>query len=277
MAASFPSYYIYSSFFPSDSVGWVGGGLLWKTSNGGVNWATQGAINTIYNMHFIDNLTGWVCGSYNTISRTTNGGTNWIIQRNDPGSSNAIVTSIYFRNYNTGWAVQSNGTILRTTNSGLNWNQYGSGTMNSLSYVCFPSDSAGWIAGDRGTIMKTNGDGTLTRINNSSGTIPDNYTLSQNYPNPFNPQTKINFSIPLSRGVTAEGGLGVFVSLIIYDLLGREVTTLVNEELKPGTYEADWDGSGYSSGVYFYKLVVGDPSTGSGRGFVETKKMVLMK
>jgi len=67
------------------------------------------------------------------------------------------------------------------------------------------------------------------------------------------------------------------VKLVIYDLLGREVATLVNEELRPGTYEADWDGSNYSSGVYFYKLVVGDPSTGSGRGFVETKKMVLMK
>ncbi len=103
-------------------------------------------------------------------------------------------------------------------------------------------------------------------INNS---LPSNFSLSQNYPNPFNPQTKIKFSIPLSRGVTAEGGRGVFVSLIIYDLLGREVTTLVNEELKPGTYEVDWDGSNYSSGVYFYKLEAGD--------FTETKKMVLMK
>jgi len=77
--------------------------------------------------------------------------------------------------------------------------------------------------------------------------------------------------------VTAEGGRGVFVSLIIYDLLGRQITTLVNEELKPGTYEADWDGSNFSSGVYFYKIISEDPSTGSGRGFVETKKMILMK
>ena len=57
------------------------------------------------------------------------------------------------------------------------------------------------------------------------------------------------------------------VKLIVYDLLGREVATLVNEELKPGTYEADWDGSNYSSGVYFYKIIVDDPSTGSGRFF----------
>lgn len=59
------------------------------------------------------------------------------------------------------------------------------------------------------------------------------------------------------------------VELVIYDLLGREVATLVIEELKPGTYEADWDGSDFSSGVYFYKLIT--------EGFVETKKMVLMK
>lgn len=59
------------------------------------------------------------------------------------------------------------------------------------------------------------------------------------------------------------------MKLIIYDLLGQEVTTLVNEELKPGTYEADWDGSNYSSGVYFYKIISNE--------FTETKKMVLMK
>jgi hypothetical protein len=65
------------------------------------------------------------------------------------------------------------------------------------------------------------------------------------------------------------------VKLVIYDLLGREVATLVNEELKPGSYEADWDASNFSSGVYFYKIIAGAPSTGS--GFTETKKMVLMK
>lgn len=89
-------------------------------------------------------------------------------------------------------------------------------------------------------------------------------SLSQNYPNPFNPQTKIKFDVPANvKGQTSN------VKLVIYDLLGREVTTLVNEELKPGTYEADWDGSNFSSGVYFYKIISGD--------FVETKKMVLMK
>lgn len=64
---------------------------------------------------------------------------------------------------------------------------------------------------------------------------------------------------------------------MIYDLLGREVATLVNEELKPGTYEADWDASGFASGVYFYKIIANDPSASSGQTYTQTKKMVLMK
>ncbi len=104
----------------------------------------------------------------------------------------------------------------------------------------------------------------LTGISSVNSDIPNSFSLSQNYPNPFNPQTKIKFAIPSNlKGQTSN------VKLIIYDLLGREVATLVNEELKPGTYEADWDGSNFSSGVYFYKIISGD--------FTETKKMVLMK
>jgi hypothetical protein len=96
-------------------------------------------------------------------------------------------------------------------------------------------------------------------LNNTCMDLPINYSLSQNYPNPFNPQTKIKFAVPKAT----------YTKLIIYDLLGREVTTLINSELKPGTYEADWDGSYFSGGVYFYKLMAGD--------FIETKKMVLIK
>ncbi len=104
-------------------------------------------------------------------------------------------------------------------------------------------------------------------LQNISYEIPDNFSLSQNYPNPFNPVTKIKFSIPLSRGVSE--GLGVLSRLVIYDILGREITTLVNEQLKPGMYEVEWDGSNYPSGVYFYKLITTDYS--------ESRRMVLIK
>jgi hypothetical protein len=102
-----------------------------------------------------------------------------------------------------------------------------------------------------------------------STNIPQEYSLYQNYPNPFNPSTKIKFNIPLLRGVDAEGGRGVLTKLIIYDVIGHGVTTLVNEKLQPGSYETEWDGSDVSSGVYYYKLLTEDYS--------ETKKMVLLK
>jgi hypothetical protein len=107
------------------------------------------------------------------------------------------------------------------------------------------------------------GDTNLVGINTFSSEIPIGFSLSQNYPNPFNPSTKMKFSIPPSKG--ARG----MTRLIIYDILGREVTTLVNEQLQPGIYEVEWDGTNYCSGVYFYKLITNDYS--------ETKKMVLIK
>ena len=100
--------------------------------------------------------------------------------------------------------------------------------------------------------------------------------MSQNYPNPFNPSTKIKFDVSKfpsgRRSAVAEGvpaGRGGFVTLKVYDALGREVQTLVNETLQPGTYETTFDGSNLNSGVYFYKLTSGD--------FSETKKMLLIK
>ncbi len=105
--------------------------------------------------------------------------------------------------------------------------------------------------------------------------IPDKFLLYQNYPNPFNPTTKIKFSIPLLRGVSE--GRSVLVKLIIYDILGKEVSIIINEGLIPGTYEVEWNGSPYPSGVYFYNLTAGDPSASSGHSFSETKKMVLIK
>jgi len=97
-----------------------------------------------------------------------------------------------------------------------------------------------------------------------SSEIPSQFSLSQNYPNPFNPTTKIRFALPLSPK-----GEGLGVRLKIYDILGREVETLVNEQLKPGTYEVTWDASDYSSGVYFYSVQAGN--------YKETKKMILEK
>jgi hypothetical protein len=89
--------------------------------------------------------------------------------------------------------------------------------------------------------------------------VPDNFELSQNYPNPFNPSTLISFSIPTSG----------FITLKVYDVLGNEVATLVNEEKQPGVYEITWNAENISSGIYLYQLKAGN--------FTQTKKLILMK
>jgi hypothetical protein len=106
--------------------------------------------------------------------------------------------------------------------------------------------------------------GFIIGVENLSNEVPKELVLYQNYPNPFNPSTKIKFSIS-AVGI----GRDLSVQLKVYDLLGREVATLVNEQLKPGTYEIEWNGSNYASSIYFYKLHVGDLS--------ESKKMILLK
>ncbi len=101
---------------------------------------------------------------------------------------------------------------------------------------------------------------TITSVRELKSDIPTVFALEQNYPNPFNPTTKISFSIPKDD----------FVILKIYDMLGREVQTLVNEFQEADTYSINFDASEFSSGIYFYKLQVGN-------NFVETKKMVFLR
>ncbi|RPI70514.1 MAG: T9SS C-terminal target domain-containing protein, partial [Ignavibacteriales bacterium] len=115
--------------------------------------------------------------------------------------------------------------------------------------------------GNNGTI-----DDTLSLKNEVTGIedegsliTPDSYNLTQNYPNPFNPTTTIKYSIPQSG----------HVSLKVYDVLGNEVAELVNEEKDKGVYSVNFDASGFSSGVYFYRIQAGT--------FYEIKKMILLK
>ncbi len=96
-------------------------------------------------------------------------------------------------------------------------------------------------------------------ITHTGNEVPKKFALMQNYPNPFNPTTIINYELPITN----------YVSLRVYDVLGKEVVTLVNEKQNAGRYEVDWDATNYPSGVYFYKIAAGD--------FVETKKMILIK
>jgi hypothetical protein len=110
---------------------------------------------------------------------------------------------------------------------------------------------------------------------------PTEFYLGQNYPNPFNPSTNFEFHLParLPDGQAGQAGVPSFglVTLNVYDLLGREVAALVNEVCPAGVYTLRWDASSLPSGIYFYRLRFSNTSSNSGRDFVETKRLVLMK
>ncbi|MCB0724202.1 MAG: T9SS type A sorting domain-containing protein [Ignavibacteriae bacterium] len=100
---------------------------------------------------------------------------------------------------------------------------------------------------------------TVSSIFQTSSSLPERYNLNQNYPNPFNPSTNIKFDIANTGPV----------KITIYNSLGMQVETLVNENLSPGSYQVNWNASSISSGTYFYRIETD--------GFVETKKMLLIK
>jgi len=268
----------YSVFFIDANTGWITGYATLKTTDSGANWAAKVASTNRRSIFFTDANTGWVVGGSYTLNKSTDGGETWgaAFQKKDESDSPpATFTSICFKDMNTGWytvAHSSGGRITITTNNGVNWTvDYPTTRNRQLFEVFVLSSGIGWAVGNNGTILKRSN---LTGISNESGVTPSAYSLSQNYPNPFNPETKIQFTVPQIKFPSSEGwqtksdGVGL-VRLTVYDALGREIETLVNEALQPGTYEVTFNGSRYNSGVYFYRLTTDEYS--------ETKRMVLIK
>ncbi|NOS85978.1 MAG: T9SS type A sorting domain-containing protein, partial [Ignavibacteria bacterium] len=266
----------YAMKFINPQTGFISGGntgyntFLSKTTNSGINW-TKHNVSGIYkkakSISFINENTGWIGCDENVLIKTTNGGVNFQIL--DFGRPQSWTTpKVFFRDEYNGWAAVNNpsGQLLNTTNGGLNWHiQFDCGTAGISSFH-FIDNNTGWCGGYGFVLKTTNGGNYITPVSVTGEMIPEKYSISQNYPNPFNPVTNIKFGIPKS-------GL---VKITIFDLLGREVTNLVNEQMQPGSYTVNWDASNHPSGVYFYKLEVRQAGSSTG-DFVESKKMVLVK
>ncbi|MFC2093983.1 YCF48-related protein [Bacteroidota bacterium] len=190
------------------------------------------------------------------ILKTTNYGFQWSITPLIWGSMN-------FYNENLGLYFRGQGNhylIYYSTDRGTQWILrdsilfYNYNTINSLKYI---TQDIAVAVGDSGKILRNNNYSIGIKL--ISKIIPNNYSMSQNNPNPFNPTTKIKFDLPKSTQA----------KLIIYDILGREVTTLVNEKLNAGSYEVEWSAGSYPSGIYFYRITTKD--------FSQTKRMILIK
>jgi photosystem II stability/assembly factor-like uncharacterized protein len=252
--------------------GWIAGdgGVIKNTTDGGETWISQtsGTTQNIGKVDFINCHYGWISGYGGIVLRTTNGGDNWIISQTPVTD---WLTTVYFFDCNNGFAAGGNYygsscSILKTTNGGINWCRQSVPSSNWLGLIFFSDRFHGWAVGNNGTILKNYPCGDDDIAVNSDSNNPDDFNLGQNYPNPFNPVTRIRFSLPV-RPVGST--IVSFSSLKIFDISGREVQTLINEQLQPGIHEVTFDGSNFASGVYYYTLKTGD--------FTDTKRMMLVK
>lgn len=257
------------------------------STDGGTNWqpdtrltdnfADSGdpsvsASGSVVNVVWMDNRDGYHDIYY---KGSTDGGSNWqqdikiTYNLAGPGSpsvsASGLVVHVVWQDFRDGdWEIY----YKRSTDSGTSWGGDTRLTNNS-SYSELPSVSVSGSAvhvlwsdnrdGNLEIYYKRNPNGNVTGIENINSELPTAFELSQNYPNPFNPVTTIQYSIPQRSNVT----------LKVYDVLGKEIAVLVNEEKDRGVYTAGFDGTGLASGMYLYRLKAGS--------FVETKKMILLR
>ena len=290
-------------------------GTIIKSTNSGQTWVkqTSGISNMLYGISCVDNLYGGTAGALGKILGTQDGGMTWMGQN---GWTNRDLYSISFVNPDTGIVVGANGVIRTTFTAGIpveliSFNATAEGDRVILEWITASELNNHIFEIERRTedqefytIGFVEGNGTTTEYHDY--TYTDNhlergeylyrlkqidylgtfqysdelkvnvtavieFSLGQNYPNPFNPNTVISYQLPVNSNVT----------LKVYDVLGNEIATLVNEEKHPGTYEVEFTLESSikhsASGIYFYQLKVGNPLTGSGQVYLETKKMVLLK
>ena len=283
------------------------GGIYLSTNNGN-NWNQVNNGIPIYSIKALATIGNNIFGStsYSGVILSTNNGTNWNFVNNGLPTGSVVRsfavlgTKIYACSFDISTGLGYG--VFLSTNNGGNWSAVNNGffslKVNSVSTsgtnLLAASDSgvflstnygASWTGINQGFSINTSSSLTFStntysfattsttlnsnlwrrplseilKVQNTNTETPSAYSLSQNYPNPFNPTTNIKFSI-VKTGQA---------KLIVYDVQGREVQTLVNERLQPGTYEAAFDGSALNTGIYFYKLITGT--------FSETKKMLLIK
>ena len=257
-------------------------GAVYKTTNGGMNWSGSYS-RASFSVFFLDSINGWASSvsasdippAFSYFSKTTNAGSTWQDIRVDTayyesrhlqflnlstgyvqrqglkkttdggftwfqpnGAATQNYSNHFFVNASTGWCVGNAG-IIRTNDGGANWTPQ---TSVAMTAVHFFNEQTGWAVGRSGRIFKTITGGTV-----SAGVATEtanSFELFQNYPNPFNPATSIQFSVSHKSEVR----------LIVYDMNGKEVSTLVSARLQAGMYNTRFDAGDLPSGVYFYKL-----------------------
>jgi len=233
------------------------------TSDGGDSWTERYRGSNIgeglWKISFPSRNTGYCSlnnGYVDSVCylKTTDGGNTWMRKSFNSGISSYVFTQgLGFLNENTGWIGGDINYMYKTTNGGINWQQ--DNFCKNLNRIRFLNDSIGYAASQQ--IYKfTNEPIGILQV---SKDVPSGYKLHQNFPNPFNPITKISFEIPKAS----------FVSIRIFNILGKEIETVGNQKFDAGSYYFNWDASIYPSGIYFLNF--------TSEGFSASEKMILLK
>lgn len=295
-----PIPYIYSLYIaPNNNIfAGSGGGGGYVSSNNGTNWSNNLSTTFIVNSYTITPAGYYLSGAGPIIFKSTNEGVSWtqlvtgnttlrdiitipkpaggfnilvgsldgmFLSTNEGVSWTTINSGLGYRNINSVAASGTNvfagsygGGVYLSTNNGTNWTQINIGLTNLFIKKLFINGAYIYAATENGIIWRRELSQVITRLKDESE-ILNYFVLEQNYPNPFNPNTKISWQSPESAWQT----------LKVYDILGNEVETLVNEFKNAGSHEINFDASNLPSGIYLYHLQIGE--------FTKSKKMILIK
>lgn len=230
---------------------------VYLSTNNGTTWTGVNSGQTDFYVNTLAvNGTNLFAGTNHGVFLSTNNGSNWksignVLQEE-------IVNSLLFNGTNLFAGTGGNGVFL-STNNGTTWASVNDTLQNAYVNCMAVIGSNLFIGNYYGDIYKRQINEMLTGIANKQNNLPTDYSLQQNYPNPFNPTTVISYKLPAYS----------HVMLNVYDVLGREVATLVNEYKPAGNHKVEFNAGKLTSGVYLYRI-----NTGS---FVKTMKMILMK
>jgi hypothetical protein len=248
-----------------------GRGIFLSTNNG-ANWAAANngfPSPTTTTVHcLLVNGANVFAGYHRGVVLSTDNGLSWATV--NTGFPNATINIMSLATSGGNLFAAASGTgVYRSTNNGANWATFNTGLSNttvmSLAVVGTNLFAGTFGSGVWRVLVPTS-------VKEVGGASPQSFSLEQNYPNPFNPSTRIRFSIAdrnEREGENGRRGEGASVTLKVFDVLGREVATLVNGNLNAGSYEATFDAHGMASGVYFYRLSTAD--------FVTTRRMLLTR
>jgi photosystem II stability/assembly factor-like uncharacterized protein len=261
------------AFFISPADGWMVSidAYIYLTTDSGYTWTVADrATNNTFNVPlraitFVTPDTGWAIGGLSgnsVVGRTNDGGESWLFDNFFTGST---FRNCFFIDSKRGWIVGGlnvSPKVYMTDDGGQTLIAQSHGLSQEITTIMegiwMIDEYAGWIVGRNGTILKAS-DASVTNITHNTESLPPSFVLYQNYPNPFNPSTIIPFSLPESGWVT----------LKVYDILGREVQTLIEEFRPAGTYNVRFDNTESASGVFLYQLRI--------HNSVLSKRMILSK